>query len=194
MRGGDGEEGSESRVALLKSPHTAEEDGEGLKDRILVETKKLWQIVGPAIFSRVTTYSMLVITQAFAGHLGDLELAAISIVNNVTVGFNFGLLLGMASALETLCGQAFGAKKYHMLGVYMQRSWIVLFFCCVLLLPTYIFTTPVLKFLGQPDDIAELSGVVAIWVIPLHFAFTLSFPLQRFLQCQLKNRVCIRSI
>ncbi|XP_010444534.1 PREDICTED: protein DETOXIFICATION 27-like [Camelina sativa] len=190
MRGGGGEEGSELRVALLKSPHTAEEDDGGeLKTRVWVETTKLWQIVGPAIFSRITTYSMLVITQAFAGHLGDLELAAISIVNNVIVGFNFGLLLGMASALETLCGQAFGAKKYYMLGIYMQRSWIVLFFCCVLLLPTYIFTTPVLKFLGQPDDIAELSGVVALWVIPLHFAFTLSFPLQRFLQCQLKNQV-----
>lgn len=93
MRGSGEEEGSESRVALLKSPHTGEEDGEGLKNRILVETKKLWQIVGPAIFSRITTYSMLVITQAFAGHLGDLELAAISIVNNVTVGFNFGLLV-----------------------------------------------------------------------------------------------------
>ncbi|WZZ43987.1 hypothetical protein YC2023_040246 [Brassica napus] len=187
MRGKGGD--PESRIPLLKSHETAVEDGGGLKRRVWVETKKLWQIVGPAIFTRITTYSMLVITQAFAGHLGDLELAAISIVNNVVVGFNFGLLLGMASALETLCGQAFGAKKYHMLGVYMQRSWIVLFFCCILLLPTYLFTTPVLKFLGQPDDIAELSGVVSVWVIPLHFAFALSFPLQRFLQCQLKNQV-----
>ncbi|KAL0789094.1 hypothetical protein Bca101_005340 [Brassica carinata] len=162
MRGKGGD--PESRIPLLKSHETAVEDGGGLKRRVWVETKKLWQIVGPAIFTRITTYSMLVITQAFAGHLGDLELAAISIVNNVVVGFNFGLLLGMASALETLCGQAFGAKKYHMLGVYMQRSWI-------------------------PDDIAELSGVVSVWVIPLHFAFALSFPLQRFLQCQLKNQV-----
>ncbi|CAH8324818.1 unnamed protein product [Eruca vesicaria subsp. sativa] len=186
MRGrGEGDE-SES---LLKSPSTVEEDGGGLKKRVWVETKKLWQIVGPAMFSRLTSYSMLVITQAFAGHLGDLELAAISIVNNVIIGFNLGLLLGMASALETLCGQAFGAKKYHMLGVYMQRSWIVLFFCCLLLLPTYLFTTPVLKFLGQPDDIAEVSGVVSLWAIPLHFSFALSFPLQRFLQCQLKNHV-----
>ncbi|KFK28218.1 hypothetical protein AALP_AA8G488000 [Arabis alpina] len=185
-----GEEELESnRVPLLKNSHTAEEEGGGLKNRTWVETKKLWRIVGPAIFSRLTTYSTLVITQAFAGHLGDLELAAISIVNNVTVGFNFGLLLGMASALETLCGQAFGAKKYHMLGVYMQRSWIILFFCCVLLLPSYLYTTPALKFLGQPDDIAELSGVVAIWVIPVHFAFAFIFPLQRFLQCQLKNQV-----
>lgn len=160
-----------------------------MKRKVWVETKKLWQVVGPAIFSRLSTYSMLVITQSFAGHLGDLELAAISIVNNVVVGFDFGLLLGMASALETLCGQAFGAKKYYMLGVYMQRSWIVLFVCCIFLLPIYLFTTPVLKLLGQPDDIAELSGTVAVWVIPLHFAFAFSFPLQRFLQCQLKNTV-----
>ena len=97
--------------------------------------------------------------------------------------------LGMASALETLCGQAFGAKKYYMLGVYMQRSWIVLFVCSVFLLPIYLFTTPVLKFLGQPDDIAELCGVVALWAIPLHFSFCLALPLQRFLQCQLRNKV-----
>lgn len=95
----------------------------------------------------------------------------------------------MASALETLCGQAFGAKKYHMLGIYMQRSWIVLFACCVVLLPVYIFASPILKLLGQPSNVAELSGSVALWMIPLHFSFAFQFPLQRFLQSQLKNSV-----
>ncbi|KAI9200857.1 hypothetical protein LWI28_014129 [Acer negundo] len=116
-------------------------------------------------------------------------LAAISIANTVIVGFNFGLLLGMASALETLCGQAFGAKKYHLLGIYMQRSWMVLFLFCVLLLPFYIFASPILKWLGQPDDVAEMSGVVVLWSIPMHFSFGLLFPVQRFLQSQLKNQV-----
>lgn len=95
----------------------------------------------------------------------------------------------MASALETLCGQAYGAKKYHMLGIYMQRSWIVLLGFCVMLLPVYIFASPVLKFLGQPTNVAELSGYVSLWMIPLHFSFAFLFPLQRFLQCQLKNSV-----
>ena len=98
--------------------------------------------------------------------------------------------LGMASALETLCGQAFGAKKYDMLGVYMQRSWIVLFLFATFLLPMYLFASPILKFFGQPEDIAELSGVIAVWAIPTHFAFAFYFPLSRFFQCQLKNRVC----
>lgn len=166
-----------------------QENQDPLASRVWTETKKLWQIVGPAIFSRVATFSMNIITQAFAGHLGDVELAAISIANTVIVGFNFGLLLGMASALETLCGQAFGAKRYHMLGIYMQRSWIVLFFCCFLLLPFYVFAAPLLKLLGQPDDVAEQSGLVALWLIPLHFSFAFQFPLQRFLQSQLKNQV-----
>lgn len=55
------------------------------------ESKKLWSIAGPAIFSRIAMYGMNVITLAFAGHLGDLELAAISIASTVVVGLNFGL-------------------------------------------------------------------------------------------------------
>ncbi|KAF7829973.1 protein DETOXIFICATION 27-like [Senna tora] len=95
----------------------------------------------------------------------------------------------MASALETLCGQAYGAKQYHMLGIYMQRSWIVLFLSSILLLPVFVFATPILKFIGQPDGVAEQSGLVAIWLIPLHLSFPFQFTLQRFLQSQLKTGV-----
>ncbi|PON46872.1 Multi antimicrobial extrusion protein [Parasponia andersonii] len=95
----------------------------------------------------------------------------------------------MASALETLCGQAFGAKTYHMLGIYLQRSWIVLLLCCFLLLPVYIFASQILKLLEQTYEVAEQTGLVAVLLIPLHFSFAFQFPLQRFLQCQLKNQV-----
>ncbi|KAF8080611.1 hypothetical protein N665_0932s0011 [Sinapis alba] len=184
-RNDEAERVEKARIPLLRDQY---EEGD-IKRETWMETKKLWRIVGPAIFTRFSTFSIFVITQAFAGHLGELELASISIVHNVIVGFNIGLLLGMASALETLCGQAFGAKKYEMLGVYMQRSWIVLFLFCTLLLPMYLFASPILKFFGQPEDIAELSGNIAVWTIPTHFAFAFYFPLSRFFQCQLKNRV-----
>ncbi|KAL0431873.1 UNVERIFIED_CONTAM: protein DETOXIFICATION 27 [Sesamum radiatum] len=52
-----------------------------LHQKVWTETKKLWRIVGPAIFSRIASYSMFVVTQAFAGHLGDLELAGVSIAS-----------------------------------------------------------------------------------------------------------------
>ncbi|KAL6176861.1 hypothetical protein ACLB2K_053493 [Fragaria x ananassa] len=181
---------------LLPKPSTRDSPAEDLNakslpSRVWIETKKLWRVVGPAVVSRLAGYSMNVITQAFAGHLGDNELAAISIVNNVIVGFSFGLLLGMASALETLCGQAFGAKRYSLLGIYLQRSWIVLFVCCILLSPIFIFASPILKLLGQTDEVSELSGVVSLWLLPLHFSCAFMFPLQRFLQSQLKNFVTL---
>ena len=93
----------------------------------------------------------------------------------------------MASALETLCGQAYGAKQYHMMGIYLQRSWIVLFLSSVLLLPMFIFPAPILKLMGQPESEAERTGLVAKWLIPFHLSFPFQFTLQRFLQSQLKT-------
>ncbi|XP_031282652.1 protein DETOXIFICATION 27-like [Pistacia vera] len=166
-----------------------DEGNEKLASKVWIESKKLWHIVGPSIFSRLSAYSMNLITQAFAGHLGNIELAAVSISVTVITGFNYGFLLGMASALETLCGQAFGPRRYDMLGIYVQRSWIVLCSCCFLLLPLYIFATPILKFIGQSDEVAELSGALAMWLIPLHFCFAFQLPTSRFLLSQLKTQV-----
>ena len=92
----------------------------------------------------------------------------------------------MGSALETLCGQAFGAGQVYLLGVYMQRSWIILWVTCILILPVYIFATPVLKLLGQEDDIANLAGSFAIKIIPQLFSLAINFPTQKFLQAQSK--------
>lgn len=181
-------EDSESiRESLLQ--HETNPDGEKLGAKLWIESKKLWQIAGPSIFSRISSFTMNVVTAAFAGHLGDLELASMTIANTVIIGFNFGLLLGMASALETLCGQAFGGKRPEMLGIYLQRSFIVLFLCCFLLLPMYIFAAPILRLIGESDSVADLSGTVAIWLIPLHFSFAFMFPLQRFLQSQLRTEI-----
>lgn len=95
----------------------------------------------------------------------------------------------MASALETLCGQAYGAKQYHMLGIYLQRSWIVLSICSIILLPLFIYAAPILKLIGQATDVADQTGLVALWLIPMHLSFPFQFSLQRFLQSQLKTAV-----
>ncbi|KAJ8628677.1 hypothetical protein MRB53_022000 [Persea americana] len=181
-------DGGDEKAPLL--PTTAEGKQESsLCGRIWVESKKLWHIVGPATFSRVTMYGMNIVTQAFAGHLGDLELASFSIANTVVLGFSYGLILGMASALETLCGQAFGAKRYRMLGIYLQRSWIVLLIVSALMSPFFVFATPILEAVGQPREIAERAGVMCLWMLPIHFSYAIQFPLQRFLLCQLRTPV-----
>ncbi|RYR53710.1 hypothetical protein Ahy_A06g028928 [Arachis hypogaea] len=123
--------------------------------RVWKESKKMWVVAGPAIMSRFSTFGITVVSQSFIGHIGSTDLAAYALVMTLLVKFANGVLLGMASALETLCGQAYGAKKYEMLGIYLQRSWIILFMTSLLLLPIFIFTAPLLKFLGQEKTIAE---------------------------------------
>ncbi|KAG6468536.1 hypothetical protein ZIOFF_073224 [Zingiber officinale] len=78
------ESGGDQTVALLdlSGGNRDEENQEvvGLAKLSWIESKKLCQIVGLAIFSGVSLYSINVITQAFVGHLGDIELASISFV------------------------------------------------------------------------------------------------------------------
>ncbi|KAJ7966695.1 Protein DETOXIFICATION [Quillaja saponaria] len=146
------------------------------------ESKRLWKIAGPAIFTSICQYSLGAFTQTFAGQIGELELAAVSVENSVIAGLAFGVMvttsifnfiwlllkiqsftnyylqLGMGSALETLCGQAFGAGEIRMLGVYMQRSWIILLTTAFCLLPIYIWSPPILHFFGESDEISRAAG------------------------------------
>lgn len=66
--------------------------------------------------------------------------------------------LGMGSALETLCGQAYGAGKLRMLGIYMQRSWVILLVTACLMLPLYIWAPPILEVIGQTTEISNAAG------------------------------------
>ncbi|PIN17376.1 putative membrane protein, predicted efflux pump [Handroanthus impetiginosus] len=92
--------------------------------------------------------------------------------------------MGMGSALETLCGQAYGAGQIDMLGVYMQRSWVILLCSSLLLMFMYIFAEPLLLLLGQTEDISRAAGKFSLWMIPQLFAYAMNFPIAKFLQAQ----------
>ncbi|KAI9199977.1 hypothetical protein LWI28_000983 [Acer negundo] len=150
------------------------------------ESKRLWKIAGPAIFTAICQYSLGALTQTFAGLVGELELAAVSVENSVIAGLAFGIMLGMGSALETLCGQAFGAGQHRMLGVYMQRSWVILLTTACVLVPLYVWAPPILELIGETTEISEAAGKFALWMLPQLFAYALNFPIQKFLQSQRK--------
>ena len=95
----------------------------------------------------------------------------------------------MGSALETLCGQAYGAGKLDMLGVYLQRSWVILGTTASLLCLLYVFAAQLLKLIGQTPAISKAAGTFAIWMIPQLFAYAMNFPMAKFLQAQSKIMV-----
>ncbi|KAL1059742.1 hypothetical protein V6Z11_1Z011300 [Gossypium hirsutum] len=139
------------------------------------ESKKMWAIAGPAILVSVSQFSIGFVTVAFAGHLGELELAAVTITTNVIEG---SFSLGMGSALETLCGQAVGAGQHNMLGIYLQRSWIITGITALCLTPCYLLATPILNLLRQDKAMSELAGKYCKMVIPQFFAYAMNFPIQ----------------
>ncbi|KAJ4711039.1 Protein DETOXIFICATION [Melia azedarach] len=153
------------------------------------ESKKLWYLAGPAIFTSICQYSLGAITQVFSGHVSTIALAAVSVENSVIAGFSFGAMLGMGSALETLCGQAYGAGQLDMLGIYMQRSWVILNCTALILMFIYIFAQQLLSLIGQTEAISKAAGILSIWMIPQLFAYAVNFPMAKFLQAQSKMMV-----
>lgn len=90
----------------------------------------------------------------------------------------------MGSAVETLCGQAYGARKYGMLGIYLQRSTVLLTLTGIFLTFIYIFSKPILILLGESPEIASAAAVFVYGLIPQIFAYAVNFPIQKFLQAQ----------
>lgn len=90
----------------------------------------------------------------------------------------------MGSAVETLCGQAYGAHKYEMLGIYLQRSTVLLMATGIPLMMIYIFSKSLLILLGESDTIASAAAIFVYGLIPQIFAYAANFPIQKFLQAQ----------
>ncbi|KAJ0051481.1 hypothetical protein Pint_02039 [Pistacia integerrima] len=128
----------------------------------------------PRCLLYMINYAMSMSTQIFCGHLGTLELAAASLGNTGIQIFAYGLMLGMGSAVETLCGQAYGARKYEMLGIYLQRSTILLTLTGILLTFIYVFSKPILILLGESPEIASAAAVFVYGLIPQVFVYALN--------------------
>ena len=95
----------------------------------------------------------------------------------------------MGSAVETLCGQAYGAHKYDMLGIYLQCSVILLGLTGIPLAVMYAFSEPLLLLMGQSPEIARAASIFVYGLIPQIFAYAVNFPIQKFLQAQSKVMV-----
>jgi MATE family multidrug resistance protein len=90
----------------------------------------------------------------------------------------------MSGALETLCGQAYGARLYRMLGLYLQSSLIMSAVVSVLISALWLFTEPLLLLLRQDPEVSAAAAVFVRYQIPGLFAFSFMQCLLRYLQTQ----------
>lgn len=116
--------------------HFNPEDGDGkapvgtLVKEFGIESKKLWRIAGPAILTSVFQYSLGAITQTFAGRIGELDLAAVSIENSVVAGLAFGVMVCMPPLQQ--CSASFFFLFYFVYIYYSHffgRFYVFILFC-----------------------------------------------------------------
>ncbi|KAK3225227.1 hypothetical protein Dsin_005089 [Dipteronia sinensis] len=159
------------------------ENGFGRK-KISEEVKKQLWLAGPMISVSLLQFCLQMISVMFVGHLGELALSGASVATSFATVTGFSLLMGMASALETLCGQSYGAKQYRLMGIHMQRAMLILLIASIPLAFVWANTKSLLILAHQDPQIAEEAGIYAQFMIPSLFAYGLLQCLIRFLQTQ----------
>ncbi|XP_061343640.1 protein DETOXIFICATION 16-like [Gastrolobium bilobum] len=154
------------------------------RKEIADEAKKQIWLAGPMVFVCVFQHSLQMISLMFVGHLNELLLAGASLATSFVNVTGFCVLIGMSSALDTFCGQSYGAEEYHLVGIHMQRAMVVIM---VVTIPQSIICAnlkPILVALHQDQDIAAEAGLFALYLIPSLSANGLLRCIVKFLQTQ----------
>ncbi|OEL30324.1 Protein DETOXIFICATION 19 [Dichanthelium oligosanthes] len=138
----------------------------------------------PMVLTSMAYYGIPLVSVMFSGHLGDVHLAGATLGNSWATVTGYAFVTGLSGALETLCGQAYGARLYRMLGLYLQSSLIMSAVISVLVSALWWFTEPVLVFLRQDPEVSRAAASFVRCQIPGLFAFSFLQCLLRYLQTQ----------
>ncbi|KAL8137254.1 hypothetical protein V2J09_003255 [Rumex salicifolius] len=83
---------NETERRLLESE--AEKDDPSLLSRIWAENKLVYRTAFPAILFRLSIFAVYPVTQAFIGHISQVELAAYALVQTIVIRFASGVAVG----------------------------------------------------------------------------------------------------
>lgn len=170
---------------LVKGKGGEKREEEGLRWVLVCEeVKRLSCLAAPMVAVGLSQYLVQVVSVIMVGHLGELALSSTAIAISLSGVSGFSLLLGMASALETLCGQAYGAKQYSKLGTQTYTAIFSLFLVCLPLSVIWIYMGKLLTFMGQDPLISYEAGKFTMWLVPALFGYATLQPLVRYFQTQ----------
>ncbi|KAK2405215.1 protein DETOXIFICATION [Trifolium repens] len=166
-----------------------EKDREGRSSSItwsvfVQEVKDVCFLALPMITVTLSQYFLQIISMMMVGRLGKLALSSTAIAISLCGVSGFSLLFGMSCALETQCGQAYGAKQYRKFGVQIYTGIVSLIIACVPLSILWIYMGKLLSLLGQDPLISQEAGKFVMCMIPALFAFATLQALVRYFLMQ----------
>uniref|UniRef100_A0A8C6CBV7 Multidrug and toxin extrusion protein n=1 Tax=Monodon monoceros TaxID=40151 RepID=A0A8C6CBV7_MONMO len=148
------------------------------------EARTLVVLSGPLFLFQMLNFMTYVVSSVFCGHLGKVELAAVTLsvafvnVCGVSIGF------GLSSACDTLMSQSFGSPNRKHVGVILQRGALVLLLCCFPCWALFLNTQHILLLCRQDPAVSRLAQEyvhVYIPALPANFLYSL---LAKYLQNQ----------
>lgn len=153
--------------------------------KMIEEVKKVGNIATMMMVVGILNYLIQVVTMTMVGHLGDqLALSSVAIATSITNVTGFSLLIGLCGALDTLCGQAYGAKQYNKLLFYAYSAIITLIIICFPISLLWYFSNKLLSLTHQDLTISNESSKFSISLIPQLFGYAILDPVVRYLQSQ----------
>lgn len=186
----------DNKIKIAHSPGRGEEDDvdDAFEEAVMsnklvtsnaIELKTLVKSSIPLVITFLLQNSLSTVSVFTVGHLGATELAAVSMgamTANIT---GYATIQGIATALDTLCPQAFGAKKYHLVGIYLQKCIALILTIMFPILIVWVFFGYRLIILLIPDkETAKLAAVYLQYIAPGIPAYILFECGKRFLQAQ----------
>nr|XP_020136820.1 multidrug and toxin extrusion protein 2-like [Microcebus murinus] len=148
------------------------------------EATELAALAGPVFLAQLMIFLISLVSSVFCGHLGEVELDAVTLAVTVVNVIGIAVGTGLASACDTLMSQSFGGKNLKRVGVILQRGVLILALCCFPCWAVFINTERILLLLKQDPEVSRIAQVYVMIFIPaLPAAFL--FQLQtRYLQSQ----------
>jgi len=111
----------------------------------------------PIALTQLGQIAMMTSDLALIGRLGDTAVAAAAL-GHVVLYVGFMICLGLANAVAPLASQAVGARNPEAARRALHVGlWVVTLFA-IPLVAVQLHSYPILKALGQPEDVALLAG------------------------------------
>lgn len=138
----------------------------------------------PVSLTFLLQYSLTVVSVFCVGHLGKNQLSAVSLAAMIANITGYGIVQGIATALDTVAAQAYGRNDYEMVGIYTQRCLIIM---AIVLFPIFFVwcnAKPILLLFVPQVECCELAALylqVLSIGIPGYVAFEVS---KHYLQAQ----------
>ena len=109
-------------------------------------------LAAPVMVVQVGLYAMTAVDAAFMGRVSAAEFAAVALGHAFSFTF-LGFAMGTLSALDPIVSQAHGASEHENIARALQRGVVLALALSALIGGVFAFTEPLLRWLGQPEEV-----------------------------------------